>query len=36
MTVMTQAGADSGEFSLLVNQHRAELLAHCYRLRARR
>lgn len=32
MTVMTQADAGSGEFSLLVNQYRAELLVHCYRL----
>jgi RNA polymerase sigma-70 factor (ECF subfamily) len=32
MTVMTQPDAGSGEFSLLVDQYRAELLAHCYRL----
>jgi len=32
MTVMTRANAGSGEFSLLVDQYRAELLAHCYRL----
>jgi RNA polymerase sigma-70 factor (ECF subfamily) len=32
MTVMTEADAGSGEFALLVDQYRAELLAHCYRL----
>ena len=32
MTAMTQADASSGEFSLLVDRYRPELLAHCYRL----
>jgi len=32
MTMMTQADTGSGEFPQLVNQYRAELLAHCYRL----
>jgi RNA polymerase sigma-70 factor (ECF subfamily) len=32
MTAMTQADASSEEFSLLVDLHRPELLAHCYRL----
>jgi RNA polymerase sigma-70 factor, ECF subfamily len=32
MTAMTHADASSEAFSLLVDRHRPELLAHCYRL----